>query len=116
MRVIPDSMRAYYGAWQREILADGRYLPGTYAHQRNAVVLIDIAKAVFAQAGRTGSPPFWVAGGSSFSLDSPPWSIGLPFVRIWQGALDVDRRWGGTTLRVDENVATSSSPSAPIGP
>ena len=34
MRVIPDSMRAYYGAWQRTVLADGRYLAGTYAHQR----------------------------------------------------------------------------------
>jgi len=116
MRVIPDSMRAYYGAWQREILVDGRYVPGTYAHQRNAVALLDIAETAYAQAGRTGSPPFWVAGGSSFSLDSPAWSIGLPFVRIWQGALDVDRRWGGTTLRIDENVATSASPSAPIGP
>lgn len=116
MRVIPASMRTYYGAWQREILTDGRYLPGTYAHQRNAVALFDIAEEAYRQAGRMESPPFWVAGGSSFSLDRPPWSIGLPFVRIWQGALDVDRSWSGTTLRVDENVATSPSPSAPIRP
>lgn len=112
MRVIPDSMRAYYSAWQREILADGRYVPGTYAHQRNAVELLQLAESAFLAAGRTGTPPFWVAGGSNFSLDRPAWSIGLPFVRIWQGALDVDRSWGGHTLRIDENVATTASPSS----
>lgn len=113
MRVIPDSMRAYYSAWQRELLTDGRYLPGTYAHQRNAVELLRLAEDVYRAAGRLDTPPFWVAGGRFFSLDQPPWSIGLPFVRIWQGALDVDRTWGGRTLRIDENVATSPSPSAP---
>lgn len=116
MRVIPDSMRAYYSAWQRELLADGRYLPGTYAHQRNAVALFALAEAAYRAAGRTDTPPFWVAGGSNFSLDRPAWSIGLPFVRIWQGALDVDRNWGGRTLRIDENVATSPSPSTPLVP
>lgn len=116
MRVIPDSMRAYYGAWQREMLADGRYTPGTYAHQRNAVPLFEIARSAYAHAGRRETPPFWVAGGKSFSLDRPAWSIGLPFVRIWQGALDVDRSWSGSTLRIDENVATSPSPSAPLAP
>jgi hypothetical protein len=116
MRVIPDSMRTYYSAWQREMLADGRYLPGTYAHQRNAVALLPLAEEVYRAAGRTETPPFWVAGGSDFSLSRPAWSIGLPFVRIWQGALDVDRSWGGRTLRIDENVATSASPSAPLNP
>jgi hypothetical protein len=116
MRVIPDSMRIYYDAWQREVLTDGRFVPGTYAHQRNAVALHGMAETAFRSAGRTETPPFWVAGGSQFSLDRPPWSIGLPFVRIWQGALDVDRSWAGSTLRVDENVATSPSPSAPPAP
>ncbi|HEX6925215.1 MAG TPA: glycoside hydrolase domain-containing protein [Longimicrobiaceae bacterium] len=116
MRVIPDSMRAYYSGWQRELLADGRYLPGTYAHHLNAVELRPLAEAVFREAGRSETPPFWVAGGRDFSLDSPAWSIGLPFVRIWQGALDVDRTWGGRTLRIDENVATSASPSEPLYP
>lgn len=114
MRVIPDSMRAYYAAWQREVLTDGRYLPGTYAHQRNAVALFPLAEEAYRAAGRTETPPFWVAGGSNFSLDRPAWSIGLPFVRIWQGVLDVDRSWGGRTLRIDENVATSPSPSTSL--
>jgi len=116
MRVIPDSMRAYYSAWQRTVMVDGRFVPGTYAHQRNAVPLYALAEPIFREAGRTGTPPFWVAGGSRFSLDRPPWSIGLPFVTIWQGTLDVDRSWGGSTLKVDENVATSPSPSAPPNP
>ena len=116
MRVIPDEMRVYYSAWQREMLADGRYLPGTYAHQRNAVPLFTLAEAAYREAGRTDTPPFWVAGGSDFSLDRPPWSIGLPFVRIWQGALDVSRTWAGRTLTIDENVATSPSPSTPPTP
>ena len=116
MRVIPDSMRAYYSAWQREMLADGRYLPGTYAHQLNAVALLPLAEEAYRAVGRTETPPFWVAGGSDFSLDRPAWSIGLPFVRIWQGALDVDRSWGGRTLRIDENVATSASPTSPSNP
>ncbi len=116
MRVIPDSMRVYYSAWRRELLTDGRYLPGTYAHQLNAVALLPLAEEAYRAMGRTDTPPFWVAGGSDFSLDRPAWSIGLPFVRIWQGALDVDRSWGGRTLRIDENVATSPSPSAPLNP
>jgi hypothetical protein len=116
MRVIPDSMRVYYRTWQQEMLADGRYVPGTYAHQRNAVALFALAEEAFRLAGRSETPPFWVAGGSAFGLDRPPWSIGLPFVGIWQGALDVDRSWGGQTLRIDENVATSRSPSTPSNP
>ena len=116
MLVIPESMRAYYSAWQREILRDGRYVPGTYAHQANAVALLPLAEAAYREVGRTGTPPFWVAGGRNFGLDRPAWAIGLPFVRVWQGGLDVQRTWGGRTLLVDENVATSRSPSAPIGP
>lgn len=116
MRVIPQSMRTYYSAWQREILRDGRYLPGTYAHQANAVALLPLAETAYREAGRTGTPPFWVAGGRDFGLDRPAWAIGLPFVRVWQGVLDVRRTWGGRTLLVDENVATSPSPSAPIAP
>lgn len=111
MNVIPDSMRTYYTAWQRALLQDGRYVPGTYAHHRNAVALHRLAQEVYRSEGRLETPPFWVAGGSGFSLDQPPWAIGLPFVRIWQGVLDVQRSWGGRALLIDENTATSASPS-----
>lgn len=113
MHVVPDSMLAYYRAWTDELLRDGTYLPGTYAHQANAAALFASARAAYAQAGRTDTPPFWIAGGSGFSLDQPPYAVGLAYARIWQGALDVDRTWGGVRLRVDENVADRASPSAP---
>lgn len=115
MAAVPDSMLAYYGAWTDELLRDGTYTPGTYAHQANAAPLFDAARAAFARAGRGDTPPFWIAGGSRFSLDQPPYAVGLAYARIWQGALDVDRTWGGVRLRVDENVADRPSPSAPPG-
>lgn len=113
MNVVPDSMLAYHRAWTEELLRDGTYLPGTYAHQANAAPLFASARAAFAAAGRSGTPPFWIAGGSGFSLDQPPYAVGLPYARVWQGALDVDRTWGGVRLRIDENVADRPSPSAP---
>ncbi|HET7320913.1 MAG TPA: glycoside hydrolase domain-containing protein, partial [Longimicrobiaceae bacterium] len=113
VRTVPDSLLAYYRAWTETLLRDGRYLPGTYVHQANAVALYDVARDAYQAAGRGEQPPFWVAGGRDFSLQQPPWAIGLPFVTLWQGVTDVDRTWGGMTLRVDENVATRADPSAP---
>jgi hypothetical protein len=55
----------------------------------------------------------WVAGGAGFTLDRAPEAAGVPFADVWQGALDVERTWGGVTLTVDENVARRPSPSAP---
>lgn len=113
VQTVPPSLLAYYRAWQREVMTDGRYLPGTYAHQANTPPLHEVAQAVFREAGRTDTPPFWIAGGRDFRLDSPPWAVGLPYALIWQGALDVQRTWGGSTLPVDENVASRRYPSAP---
>lgn len=116
MRAVPDSMLAYHAAWTGELLRDGTYLPGTYAHQANAAPLLASARAEWAAAGRAGTPPFWIAGGSGFALDRPPYAMGLPYARVWQGAIDVDRAWGGVRLRVDENTADRPSPSAPAAP
>lgn len=116
MGTVPDSMLAYYGAWVEEMLRDGRFLPGTYVHQVNTAVLYDSARAVYSRAGRSETPPFWVSSGSGFSLAKPPYASGLPYAAIWQGAFDVDRSWAGITLRVDENVASRPSPSAPRPP
>lgn len=107
----PD-MVEYYGAWIRGVLEDGRYRPGTYAHRRNAAELYVLAQRAHADSG-AGEPGFWVAGGSGFSLSAPPEASGLTFADVWQGVLDVDRTWGATTLRIDENVAASPSPSSP---
>lgn len=116
MRAVPDSMLAYYRAWTDELLRDGTFLPGTYAHQANAAQLLAAARMSFAQAGRTETPPFWIAGGTGFSLDQPPYALGLAYARIWQGTFDVERTWGGVRLRIDENVADRPSPSTPSSP
>ncbi len=109
---LPDSMLVYYRAWLETLLRDGRYRPGTYAHRRNADPLFALAQAVYHAAGRSDMPPFWIAGGADFTLEKRPESVGIPYARIWQGALDVDRTWGGSALRIDENVAATPSPSA----
>lgn len=113
MRTVPDSMLAYYDAWIGEVLRDGSYLPGTYAHQANAAQLHAAARAAYERVGRTETPPFWVAGGTGFALDQPPYAVGLPYARVWQGVLDADRTWGDVSLRVDENVSDRPNPSAP---
>lgn len=111
MQGIPPEMAAYYGAWTAELLRDGRYLPGTYAHRDNAAGLYALARAAWLQAGREGSPAFWIAGGPGFTLDAPPYASGFPFASVWQGALDVTRTWGGVSLKIDENTALRGSPS-----
>jgi hypothetical protein len=113
METLPWSMVRYYRAWIETVLEDGRFVPGTYAHRRNAEALFGHARQTFVQADRFELPPFWVAGGTYFSLDAPPTGVGLPFATAWQGALDVEQTWGGVSLTVDENVAGSPSPSAP---
>ena len=64
MEKMPDAMRAYYRAWARTLLADGRYLPGVYVHAHNAQVVHDDLKAEFAAAGVTEEPRVWVATGT----------------------------------------------------
>lgn len=113
MQQVSPAMAAYYQAWTREVLTDRRYVPGTYAHRANAAALYLLSQAVYTAAGSSMTPPFWVAGGAGFTLDRAPADSGLPFADIWQGALDVDREYGGVRLRIDENVATRPSPSAP---
>jgi hypothetical protein len=108
---VTDSLAAYYQEWNREVLRDGRFMPGTYAHQINAADLFALAQEAYRAAGRAGDPPFWVAGGSGFALDQPPTAAGFPFADVWQGALDVQRTYGGVTLQIDENTARSPSPS-----
>jgi hypothetical protein len=113
MNRIDPRMVEYYQAWLRTVLADGRYRPGTYAHIANASGLFNIAENVMQQSGFGGSVPFWVAGGSGFTLTSPPEAVGFRFAHVWQGVLDTSRTWGGRTLVIDENVSRHPSPSAP---
>jgi hypothetical protein len=113
MARVPAELVTYYNAWMDEMLRDGHYLPGTYVHRDNASELYALARAAYLRAGRAETPPFWIASTGAFSLDERPFASGFPFATVWQGAHDVDRSWGGETLRIDENVATSRSPSEP---
>ncbi len=112
MTVVPEAMRAYYRAWARAVLADGRFRPGVYVHHGNAAAVHADVRAVYAEFGAAGVP-VWVARSAGFALDRHPSESGFAFAAVWQGALDVRRTWGGVTLTVDENVAAAPSPSAP---
>jgi hypothetical protein len=112
MRVIPEVMRSYYRAWARAVVTDGRYRPGVYVHHTNAAAVYADLRAVAAETG-AGEVPVWVARSAGFTLARRPEDSGFAFARVWQGALDVARTWGGVTLVVDENVASRASPSAP---
>lgn len=108
---VSPALREYFQAWIRRLRADGRYRPGVYAHRANAAELYLLAQEALGPAGATEETPFWVAGGAGFTLESDPGASGLPFADVWQGALDVDRTWGGVTLRIDENTADRPAPS-----
>ncbi|HUG40827.1 MAG TPA: glycoside hydrolase domain-containing protein [Longimicrobiales bacterium] len=104
-------LTAYVRAWVETVLADGRFVPGLYAHAANADALLATASATFRAAGRTDTPPLWVATTNGFSLRRAPTESGFPAARIWQGILDARETWGGHTLRIDANVASEASPS-----
>ena len=111
MNATPGKMRDYYRAWTREVLADGRYRPGYYAHTRNAALIHRDVKALYAAAGRADDPPFWVAGGRDFSHEKSPHEVGHTFAQLWQGKLDVVQVWKGYRLPLDVSVAAVPDPS-----
>jgi hypothetical protein len=111
MTTIPTSMRDYYRAWVARLLADGRFRPAIYAHQRNAAEIYADVRTLFDDAGVREEPSFWISSPSNFSPTSAPSDVGFRFARVWQGALDASQTWNGVTLRVDVNVADSPSPS-----
>ncbi len=117
MDAVPAAMRAYYRAWARAVLTDGRYRPGIYAHEHNAQVVYADVKDEFTQAGAAYDPPFWVAGNSNqFAIGKNPEDVGHVFADVWQGLLDVVRMRNGIRLPVDVSVATVSSPSSHENP
>jgi hypothetical protein len=113
MDFVPARMRDYYKAWTKRVIEDGRYRPGYYAHKANAQLVYNDAIGVYALAGKTGKPAFWISGGSGFSPDeSAPTDVGHAFANVWQGVLDVARTHNGIALPIDINVAKFPSPSA----
>lgn len=107
VEAISDSLAAYITGWTRGLLADG-YRPGLYAHARNAETL----RGIMAGANGDGAaaPRLWVASPGGFSLRRAPAESGFS-ATIWQGVLDTHETWGGTRLRIDQNVADRRNPS-----
>jgi len=108
---VSPALLEYVRGWIDGMLADGRFIPGIYAHRLNADALRDAARAVYAARGRAGEPPFWVTATGGFTLEQAPRGVGLDYANVWQGRLDVAETWGGVTLTVDANVADTRSPS-----
>jgi hypothetical protein len=104
---------AYYKAWIAEVLRDGRYRPGIYVAKSNAATLHQAAMDVYATAGASGTPRFWIASSAGFAITSDPREVGLEYATVWQGLFNVRQRWGDTSLVIDANVALTPSPSAP---
>lgn len=113
MEQMPGVMRAYYRAWARTLLRDGRYRPGVYVHKHNAQAVYDDLKAEFAAAGVTEEPRIWVASGTDFDEGKAPQDVGFAFAGVWQGMLDVARAVANIKLPVDVNVSAWKSPSDP---
>lgn len=112
MDAVTPSMRAYYKAWTKTVLADRRYRAAYYTHADNAEEIYNDVKSVFAAAGDSTEPPFWIAGRSKvFSVDKLPTDVGHAFAAVWQGLLDVTRTHSGIKLPVDINVSGARSPS-----
>jgi hypothetical protein len=112
MPVVPQRMRDYYRAWTQTVLANGRYRAGIYAHTRNAAGIYDDVSDVYANAGVSGDPAFWIASSRGFSTEKLPSDVGHTFAMAWQGVLDVVRTHNGVKLPVDISVASVASPSA----
>lgn len=115
MERMPELMRAYYRAWTRRVLDDGRFRPGVYVHSHNAEVVYADLVAEYRAVGRTGEPPVWVASGRGFSPDKRPADVGHAFAGVWQGMIDRVVEHGGVRLPIDVNVASMPSPSAAVG-
>lgn len=113
MSTVPKAMRDYYREWTAQVLADGRYRPGFYAHTANAALVYEDVKGVYDSLKIDGEPPFWVAGNTAeFAPGKAPTDVGHAFAAVWQGVLDQVEERNGHKFPIDVSVAATSSPSA----
>lgn len=110
---VSPALLTYMSAWISGVLADGRFRPAIYCAKSNAATLYEAAAAAYSAAQRHDAPPFWIASSIGFTIASAPTAVGLPYATVWQGLFDVSQSWGGATLSIDVDVASSPSPSAP---
>jgi hypothetical protein len=114
VQTVSPALVGYAREWADRMLADGRYLPGLYVHRANATPLVDAMRSAWTGRGRSDAIPVWVtATDPAFNLDQAPRASGFGDATIWQGRLDLTESWGGVSLRIDQNVSGSRSPSSP---
>lgn len=115
MSTVPQAMRDYYREWTAQVLADGRYRPGFYAHTANAALIYADVKSVYDSLNVDGEPPFWVAGNTAeFAPGKAPTDVGHAFAAVWQGVLDQVEERNGHKFPIDVNVAATPSPSTAL--
>jgi Domain of unknown function (DUF1906) len=107
-----EPLDTYVRAWVGRVLERG-YTPGIYGHRINAEALYSSQRAMYRAAGDTREPPFWVSNSQGFDLTKSPSESGYPFAMVWQNPSDANETHGGVTFRIDSNVSTKRSPSAP---
>ena len=107
---VSTELAEYVGAWMAGMLDQAAYLPGLYAHARNAEALLAIAGAEYEERARFGGPRLWIASGEGFDVTAAPSESGFGDAAIWQGAFDREETWGDVTLRIDVNVAQPGLP------
>lgn len=107
---VSQPMADYVAAWTGALLDGGVYVPGLYAHERNAAELVTRVADEFNARGRSDAPRLWVVRPAGFALDRSLGDSGVPDVSIWQGLLDTPETWGGVTLTIDANLARADTP------
>jgi hypothetical protein len=98
VETVSSDLRDYVSAWAAAVLEDGPYLPGLYAHARNAAELHGLLVAEFQRAERPGEPRLWVATTRGFDLARGPEESGFPAAHTGDVGRRVaaDRRQRGT--------------------
>ncbi len=103
-------MSQYVQAWVGQVIATP-YLPAVYCHKKNAPAI----QAAVSAGGAPASTRFWVVGSGDPPFDistSRPTDAGVTFATVWQCPVSIAKTFGGVTLNIDEDVATSPNPSS----
>jgi hypothetical protein len=109
------AMEGYVRGRISAMLDDGSMQPGLYCANENANELLAAAQPEYDARELPGRPAFWIVsiGSPVFMIGtSTPDQSGVPFADVWQGHINTTEQHGGVELRIDQNVTTSSDPSA----
>jgi len=107
-------MADYIRGWISAVLDSGKVKAGIYCPTSKANEIKAAAAREYAARGLPGgSPVFWaVKADPRFDhATATPAGSGVSFSSVWQGRLDIDETHGGVTIKIDQNVSDSRSPS-----